>query len=147
MARQSNAATPVAVESAPVLCLRVLKRQEDVTRVMTAIASGQLRATMAEIRGFLGCSHARAPTVRRQLEPSTLHPGDGYEPLSASFDYLRCSVGKALLCHVQLIKRAHKPREVGSATLPHHSRYLLEALSCGYQALVRSVHFVKLLSH
>jgi hypothetical protein len=34
---------------------------------MTAVAAGQLRATVIEIRKFLGCSQSRAAAVRKQL--------------------------------------------------------------------------------
>lgn len=71
----SNAAAPVAepvaVESAPVLSLPVVEQHDDVTRVMTAVADGQLRATVTEIRKFLGCSQSRAAAVRRQLESTS----------------------------------------------------------------------------
>ncbi|MEM5325212.1 hypothetical protein VSR34_01190 [Paraburkholderia sp. JHI2823] len=72
---ESNAAAPVAepvaVESAPVLRLPVVEQHDDVTRVMTAVAAGQLRATVTEIRKFLGCSQSRAAAVRKQLELQT----------------------------------------------------------------------------
>jgi hypothetical protein len=41
--------------------------QDDVTRVMTAIAAGQLRATVTEIRKFLGCSQTKAADIRKQV--------------------------------------------------------------------------------
>ncbi|WP_296652788.1 hypothetical protein [Paraburkholderia sp.] len=65
-------AEPVAVEAAPVLRLPVVEQADDVTRVITAVAAGQLRATVTEIRKFLGCSQARAAAVRKQIEPSTI---------------------------------------------------------------------------
>lgn len=40
---------------------------DDVTRVATAIAGGTLRATVAEIRKFLGCSQATAMTIRKRV--------------------------------------------------------------------------------
>jgi hypothetical protein len=68
---ESNAtapvAEPVAVESAPVLRLPVVEQHDDVTRVTVAVAAGQLRATVTEIRKFLGCSQSRAAAVRKQL--------------------------------------------------------------------------------
>ncbi|MEM5314369.1 hypothetical protein [Paraburkholderia sp. JHI869] len=73
---ESNAAAPVAepvaVKSAPVLRLPVVEQADDVTRVTNAIAAGTLRATVTEIRKFLGCSQSRAATVRKQLEPQTI---------------------------------------------------------------------------
>lgn len=73
---ESNAAVPiappVAVESAPVLRLPVVEQHDDVTRVMTAVAAGTLRATVTEIRKFLGCSQSRAAAVRKQLEPQPI---------------------------------------------------------------------------
>lgn len=42
---------------------------DELARVMAEIAAGRLRATVNEIRRFLGCSQARAAAVRRQLEP------------------------------------------------------------------------------
>jgi hypothetical protein len=68
----SPVATPVAVESAPVLRLPVVEQPDDVTRVMYAVAAGQLRATVTEIRKFLGCSQSRAAAVRKQLEPQPI---------------------------------------------------------------------------
>ncbi|RAS15827.1 hypothetical protein BX591_1529 [Paraburkholderia bryophila] len=40
---------------------------DDVARVLTAIRDGQLRSTVTEIRKHLGCSQARAATVRKQI--------------------------------------------------------------------------------
>ncbi|MFM0210749.1 hypothetical protein PQQ96_25450 [Paraburkholderia sediminicola] len=65
-------AQPVAVESAPVLRLPVVEQADDVTRVTTAIAAGELRGTVTEIRRFLGCSQSRAAAVRKQLEPQPI---------------------------------------------------------------------------
>lgn len=42
-------------------------QDSDVTRLAQAIATGQLRPTVNGIRQFLGCSQARAITLRRQL--------------------------------------------------------------------------------
>ena len=71
----SNAAAPVAppvaVEPATVLRLPVVEQPDDVTRVTAAVAAGTLRATVTEIRKFLGCSQSRAAAVRKQLEPQT----------------------------------------------------------------------------
>ncbi|WP_343619114.1 hypothetical protein [Ralstonia sp.] len=38
-----------------------------VTQLVQAIAAGRVRPTVADIRRFLGCSQARAATLRRQL--------------------------------------------------------------------------------
>ncbi|MEX3985328.1 hypothetical protein AB4Y45_41015 [Paraburkholderia sp. EG287A] len=69
---ESNAVAPVAepveVEAAPVLRLPVVEQPDGVTRVTAAIAAGALRATVTEIRKFLGCSQARAAAARRQLD-------------------------------------------------------------------------------
>jgi hypothetical protein len=43
------------------------EQPDDVTRVMTAIAAGTLRGTVAEIRRFLGCSQSTAAAVRKQI--------------------------------------------------------------------------------
>lgn len=40
----------------------------DIDRVMVAVAAGELRATVTEIRKYLGCSQTRAATVRRSVE-------------------------------------------------------------------------------
>lgn len=61
----------VMPEPAPMIQLPVVEQADDVTRVMTAITAGELRATVIEIRKFLGCSQARAAAVRKQLEPQT----------------------------------------------------------------------------
>lgn len=39
----------------------------DVTQLAQAVASGQVRLTVADVRRHLGCSQARAATLRRQL--------------------------------------------------------------------------------
>jgi hypothetical protein len=67
----ASVAQPVAAESAPVLRRPEAEQPDDVTRVATAIAAGTLRATVTEIRKFLGCSQSRAAAVRKQLEPQT----------------------------------------------------------------------------
>lgn len=75
----SHAVTPVVTvapvaevmpEPAPMIQLPVAEQADDVTRVVTAVAAGELRATVIEIRKFLGCSQARAAAVRKQLEPT-----------------------------------------------------------------------------
>lgn len=38
---------------------------DDVTRVTAAVAAGELRATVTEIRKFLGCSQGRAAAIRK----------------------------------------------------------------------------------
>ncbi|WP_213306017.1 hypothetical protein [Paraburkholderia sacchari] len=42
------------------------------TRVSEAVIGGTLRATVTEIRKYLGCSQARAAAIRKQFEPTTL---------------------------------------------------------------------------
>jgi hypothetical protein len=59
------------MDTAPVLRLPVVEQTDDVTRVMNAVAASTLRATVTEIRKFLGCSQSRAAAVRKQLEPTT----------------------------------------------------------------------------
>jgi hypothetical protein len=54
-------------EPTPALESPASEQLDDVTRVMTAVAAGQLRATVTEIRKFLGCSQTHAAAVRRQL--------------------------------------------------------------------------------
>lgn len=39
----------------------------DLARLVQAVKAGQVRATVADIRRYLGCSQARASTLRRQL--------------------------------------------------------------------------------
>jgi hypothetical protein len=46
------------------------EQADDITRVMTAIAAGQLRATVTEIRKFLGCSQTKAADIRKQVAPT-----------------------------------------------------------------------------
>lgn len=55
----SNAVAESASES--------VEADDDVTRVMKAIAAGTLRGTVTEIRRHLGCSQTRAAAVRRQI--------------------------------------------------------------------------------
>ena len=43
---------------------------DELTRLAQAIAAGQVRATVADIRRHLGCSQAKAATLRRQLTVS-----------------------------------------------------------------------------
>ncbi|PVX86436.1 hypothetical protein [Paraburkholderia unamae] len=61
-----------AIDTAPVLRLPVIEQHDDVTRVMTAVAAGEVRPTVTEIRKFLGCSQSRAAAVRKQLEPQPI---------------------------------------------------------------------------
>jgi len=78
----SNAVTPVVTVTepavtasavpAPMLTLPVVETPDDVTRVTNAIAAGELRETVIEIRKFLGCSQTRAAAVRKQLEPQPI---------------------------------------------------------------------------
>jgi hypothetical protein len=58
--------TPISNAGAP-LELVAGDPSDDLTRVATAIASGALRGTVAEIRKFLGCSQATAMVVRKQI--------------------------------------------------------------------------------
>lgn len=78
----SHGATPVVTVTEPavtafaspppMLTLPVVETPDDVTRVTTAIEAGTLRATVVEIRKFLGCSQTRAAAVRKQLEPQPI---------------------------------------------------------------------------
>ncbi|QBR00855.1 hypothetical protein E1956_25955 [Paraburkholderia pallida] len=68
----ASVAQPVAAESAPVLRLPVVEQTDDVTRVRNAVTAGTLRATVTEIRKYLGCSQSRAAAVRKQLEPQPI---------------------------------------------------------------------------
>lgn len=65
---------PLVAEQAPLLSLPVVQQQDDVTRVRAAVAADKLRATVTEIRKFLGCSQSRAAAVRKQLEPAPNQP-------------------------------------------------------------------------
>lgn len=74
---ESHAAAPVmtaAAEPAPMLRLPVIEQIDDVTRVRDAVTAGTLRATVTEIRKYLGCSQSRAAAVRKQLESATCQP-------------------------------------------------------------------------
>ncbi|MFP3798653.1 hypothetical protein [Paraburkholderia sp. SIMBA_027] len=69
---ESHVVAPVVTAApAPLLSLPVFEQQDDVTRVRDAVARDKLRATVTEIRKFLGCSQSRAAAVRKQLEPTT----------------------------------------------------------------------------
>jgi hypothetical protein len=59
----SNAAvvTPVAAMNSGA------EQDDDVTRVTAAVAANELRATVNEIRRFLGCSQSRAMAIRKQI--------------------------------------------------------------------------------
>ncbi|MEM5371321.1 hypothetical protein V4C53_35550 [Paraburkholderia azotifigens] len=59
----SNAVTDAPIEADPV----VIETQDDVTRVLDEIAAGRLRATVTEIRKYLGCSQTRAVAIRKQI--------------------------------------------------------------------------------
>lgn len=48
------------------------ERADDLARVVTAVGDGTLRGTVAEIRKYLGCSQAKAATLRKQLARLTL---------------------------------------------------------------------------
>ncbi|WP_321953151.1 hypothetical protein [Paraburkholderia bannensis] len=65
-------AQPVVPAPAELLSLPVMEQRDDVTRVKDAIKAGQVRATVNEIRKFLGCSQSRAAAVRKQLEPQPI---------------------------------------------------------------------------
>lgn len=74
-----NAAAPVkhpvtalAAEANPPIQSPGGGRGDDVARVTKAIAAGELRTTVTEIRKFLGCSQARAAEVRKQLAFETV---------------------------------------------------------------------------
>jgi hypothetical protein len=61
-----TAVMPVSNAAAP-LQLVAGDPTDDVTRVATAIESGALRGTVAEIRKFLGCSQATAMAIRKRV--------------------------------------------------------------------------------
>lgn len=81
--------TPPSIEVAPVVTvtkasaqvapgateqmrqLPIVPQAGDVGRVAEAVAAGTLRATVTEIRKFLGCSQTKAAQIRKQLEPQT----------------------------------------------------------------------------
>ncbi|MFM0644984.1 hypothetical protein PQR14_11675 [Paraburkholderia bryophila] len=48
------------------------ERADDLARVLTAISDGTLRGTVTEIRKHLGCSQAKAATLRKQLAQHTI---------------------------------------------------------------------------
>ncbi|WP_459204770.1 hypothetical protein ACQVRY_10170 [Ralstonia pseudosolanacearum] len=57
-----------ALVSEPVTLLPVGEQPDaDLTKLAQAVAAGQVRPTVADIRRHLGCSQARAATLRRQL--------------------------------------------------------------------------------
>jgi hypothetical protein len=43
---------------------------DDVTRVTEAVAAGELRPTVTEIRRFLGCSQTKAADIRKRVVPT-----------------------------------------------------------------------------
>lgn len=47
-------------------------RESEVTRLASEIAAGRVRATVADIRRYLGCSQAKAMALRRQFSESTV---------------------------------------------------------------------------
>lgn len=55
----------------PVTPLPNVSPDGDVTRLAGDIAAGRVRATVADIRRYLGCSQARASALRRQLAEHT----------------------------------------------------------------------------
>ncbi|GJG99160.1 hypothetical protein [Paraburkholderia terrae] len=55
----------------PVTPLPDVSPDGDVTRLVDDIAAGRVRATVADIRRYLGCSQARASALRRQLAERT----------------------------------------------------------------------------
>jgi hypothetical protein len=58
-----NAVTIEPTANAPT----VIEAPDDLARVIEAIAAGQVRNTVSEIRKFLGCSQSRAAAIRKQL--------------------------------------------------------------------------------
>jgi len=62
-----NAVTLKPLEPSPT----VIDAPDDVTRVTAEIAAGRLRATVTDIRKYLGCSQARAAAIRKQLATLT----------------------------------------------------------------------------
>lgn len=63
----SHDVTEAAIESTPTVTQPVIEAADDVTRVTAEIAAGRLRATVNDIRKYLGCSQSRAAAVRKQL--------------------------------------------------------------------------------
>jgi hypothetical protein len=66
----SHAMTEALIEPASPVESAVIEAADDVTRVTAAIAAGRLRATVNDIRKYLGCSQSRAAAVRKQLSES-----------------------------------------------------------------------------
>lgn len=60
---QGNAVTSEPIASAPT----VIDAPDDITRVTAEIAAGRIRATVNDIRKYLGCSQSRASEVRKQI--------------------------------------------------------------------------------
>jgi hypothetical protein len=65
----SNVAASVmtTAEHASMIRLPVVEQADEVARVMTEIAEGRMRGTVAEIRKFLGKSQSHAAAVRKQV--------------------------------------------------------------------------------
>ncbi|GJH05000.1 hypothetical protein [Paraburkholderia terrae] len=63
----SNDVTEESIGPAPAVEQPVIEAADDVTRVMTEIAAGRLRATVTDIRKHLGCSQSRAAAIRKQI--------------------------------------------------------------------------------
>ena len=63
----SHAMTEAPIDPAQPVEPAVIEASDDVTRVTTEITEGRLRATVTDIRKYLGCSQARAAAVRKQL--------------------------------------------------------------------------------
>ncbi|WP_333783702.1 hypothetical protein [Paraburkholderia terrae] len=68
----SNFVTETQIEAAPSVSQPVIKAADDITRVTAEIAAGRLRATVMDIRKYLGCSQSRAAAIRKQLEPQPI---------------------------------------------------------------------------
>ena len=66
-ASDSHSMTEAPIEAAQPVETVVIEASDDVTRVLTEIAAGRVRGTVAEIRKYLGCSQARAAAIRKQL--------------------------------------------------------------------------------
>ncbi|MFP3647578.1 hypothetical protein [Paraburkholderia sp. SIMBA_054] len=63
----SHAMTEAPIDPGQPVEPAVIEASDDVTRVTTEITAGRLRATVTDIRKYLGCSQARAAAVRKQL--------------------------------------------------------------------------------
>ncbi|WP_242684282.1 hypothetical protein [Paraburkholderia hospita] len=63
----SHAMTKAPIERATHVELAVIEAADDVSRVTAEIAAGRLRATVTDIRKYLGCSQSRAAAVRKQI--------------------------------------------------------------------------------